>query len=169
MMKCSGGSLGHYWREFRNPKTPRFQGGFIWDFCDQGLLQHHRTTNGRPAYCYGGDFDDLPNTKQFCCNGLVGPSRELYPTAHEVSYLQAPVEVTLYFIGGSSSNSNSSYSNNPMYFDQETGSNSSTGDEPMLLITSRRVHASLADMEVQVTFYFHDPSFLVHEQGSDGM
>ena len=37
-LKTSGGSLKHYWDDFRNPDFPRLQGGFIWDFVDQGIL-----------------------------------------------------------------------------------------------------------------------------------
>ena len=45
-------------------------GGFIWDFVDQGLLL--KGERGGYGYGYGGDYGDLPNTKQFCINGILG-------------------------------------------------------------------------------------------------
>ena len=50
-MGNSGGCLAHYWKAFRHPKLPRLQGGFIWDFVDQGLL-----LPGGEGFGYGGDF-----------------------------------------------------------------------------------------------------------------
>ena len=45
------------------------QGGYIWDFVDQGLLVPGK---GPEGFGFGGDFGDLPNTKQFCINGILG-------------------------------------------------------------------------------------------------
>lgn len=91
-MGNSGGCLAHYWHLFRDPRYPRFQGGFIWDFVDQGLL-----LPGGEGFGYGGDFGDQPNTKQFCCNGIANPDRCLFPGAMEAAHLQSPVEMTLLF------------------------------------------------------------------------
>ena len=49
-------------------------GGFIWDFVDQGLLL--KGERGGYGYGYGGDYGDLPNTKQFCINGILGEWKE---------------------------------------------------------------------------------------------
>ena len=65
-----GNSLGNfkdYWDAFR--AEPRLQGGFIWDWVDQGL--DCETEDGRHFWAYGGDFGDEINDRQFCINGLV--------------------------------------------------------------------------------------------------
>ena len=163
--------MGKYWKDFRDPNYPRFQGGFIWDFCDQGLYLHSRSiynyvhgSNGRPAYGYGGDFDDLPNTKQFCCNGIVGPDRYLYPTAYEVTYLQAPLDVSLHCSEGVSVTRGPSYMN---VFDAHGGfQTSNRGIEPILLIKNRRFHSSLSDVEIVVTLCYHHPILLLDQQRS---
>ena len=89
MMGNSGGCLSRYWSQFRDVLLPRAQGGFIWDLIDQGL------TLPEGGFGYGGDFGDLPNTKQFCCNGLFGPDRMPHPVVHEITMLQSPVDVNL--------------------------------------------------------------------------
>ena len=76
------------------------QGGFIWDLVDQGLLpigvpETAADQAHPPKYCYGGDFGDVPNTKQFCINGLLGPDRKPHPAAFEAAHLQCPVHVQL--------------------------------------------------------------------------
>ena len=62
------------------------QGGFIWDWADQGLLQ--TTADGARRWAYGGDFGDEPNDKQFCINGLVFPDRSPHPAMEEVRHVQ---------------------------------------------------------------------------------
>lgn len=47
------------------------------------------------GFAYGGDFGDLPNTKQFCINGLLGPDRRPHPSALEAAALQSSVQVCL--------------------------------------------------------------------------
>lgn len=49
---------------------PTFQGGFVWDYIDQGLM-----VDGK--LCYGGDNFDRPNDMDFCCNGILFADREL--------------------------------------------------------------------------------------------
>lgn len=88
-MGNSSGALSHYWRCFRDPQYPRMQGGFIWDFVDQGL-----SLDGKPGkYGYGGDFNDYPNTAQFCINGVFGPDRTPHPMAYEAKALQSPIDI----------------------------------------------------------------------------
>ena len=88
-MGNSGGGLADYWDKFWSPAYPRLQGGFIWDWVDQGLVLGAKTSGG-----YGGDFGDLPNSKQFCINGILGPDRDPHPIALEAAALQAPLTVT---------------------------------------------------------------------------
>lgn len=60
------------------------QGGFIWDWVDQGLLTQDE--EGRPFWAYGGDFgpDTVPSDGNFCINGLVDPDRGIKPALLEV-------------------------------------------------------------------------------------
>ena len=66
-------------------KYPMYQGGFIWDYVDQGL----RVTapNGEERFAYGGDFGDRPTDWQFIGNGIVLADRTLSAKAQEVRYL----------------------------------------------------------------------------------
>ena len=56
---------------------------------------HVRPTQPNPIqsnpYRYGGDFGDLPNTKQFCINGILGPDRVPHPSAYEAKACQSHV------------------------------------------------------------------------------
>ena len=65
---------------------PNMQGGFIWDWVDQGLLTHD--AEGRPFWAYGGDFGDeyTPSDGNFCCNGVVNPDRRPHPAMAEIKY-----------------------------------------------------------------------------------
>ena len=82
-MGNSGGGLMEYWDAVR--RLPKFQGGFVWDFVDQGL----RVTdeNERTYYSYGGDYNTHdPSDNNFNCNGLVSPDRVWNPHAYETAY-----------------------------------------------------------------------------------
>lgn len=88
-MGNSNGSLADYWAAFES--TPGLQGGFIWDWIDQGLTV--TDADGRRWFAYGGAFGDEPNDADFCCNGLVGPDRVPHPACHEHAKLAQPVLV----------------------------------------------------------------------------
>ena len=82
-MGNSTGNLIGQWRAIY--KYPNLQGGFIWDWVDQGIAQHDK--NGRLFYAYGGDFGvNAPSDGNFLCNGLVGPDRTPHPGLAEVKY-----------------------------------------------------------------------------------
>ena len=89
-MGNSTGNLQEYWDAI--DRYPRLQGGFIWDWVDQGLTKY--TADGVPYYAYGGDFGDLPNDASFCCNGLIWPNRVPHPAMYEMKKVQEPVKVT---------------------------------------------------------------------------
>ncbi|WP_221420271.1 glycoside hydrolase family 2 TIM barrel-domain containing protein [Fulvivirga sp. M361] len=74
------GNLKEYWDTIE--KYPTLQGGFIWDWVDQGLRK--TAPDGTEFYAYGGDFGDQPNDKNFCLNGIVFPDRSPYPKTYEV-------------------------------------------------------------------------------------
>ncbi|WP_299012083.1 glycoside hydrolase family 2 TIM barrel-domain containing protein [uncultured Polaribacter sp.] len=80
-----GNSLGNfkdYWDVIR--KYDVLQGGFIWDWVDQGLLTE--TKYGQKYWGYGGDFgaDHLQNDANFCLNGIVNPDRTPHPGLEEL-------------------------------------------------------------------------------------
>ena len=97
-MGNSGGNLKEYWDLVR--KYPIFQGGFDWDFVDQGLHRKalkpmtiknpEKMSNEelrKIEYCYGGDYNSYdPSDNNFNCNGIIGPDRQLNPHAYEVAY-----------------------------------------------------------------------------------
>lgn len=90
-MGNSIGSFNKYWEAFR--QYPRLQGGFIWDWVDQGLTK--TDDNGVSFWGYGGDFGDITNDRQFCINGLIFPDRTPHPTLFEVKYCQQPYQFEL--------------------------------------------------------------------------
>ena len=88
-MGNSNGSLADYWTTIET--THGLQGGFIWDWADQGL----RTCDddGVEFFGYGGHFGDTPNDSTFCINGLVGPDRHPHPALREYQHLSQPVRI----------------------------------------------------------------------------
>ena len=82
-MGNSMGGFKEYWDMVR--KYPKFQGGFIWDFVDQGLRVKNK--QGKTIYAYGGDFGRYPTSDHnFNNNGIVNPDRKPNPHANEVRY-----------------------------------------------------------------------------------
>ncbi len=88
-MGNSCGNLKEYWEAIE--KYPRLQGGFIWDWVDQGISRY--TPEGEEWFAYGGDFGDDPNDSNFCINGLVSPDRRPHPALWEYKKLLQPVAV----------------------------------------------------------------------------
>jgi beta-galactosidase len=81
-MGNSVGNLQDYWDVIE--KYPILQGGFIWDWVDQGILTENE--EGIPFWAYGGDFGEegMPSDGNFCINGLVWPDRSGHPSLTEV-------------------------------------------------------------------------------------
>ncbi len=81
-MGNSVGNFQDYWDVIE--KYDVLQGGFIWDWVDQGLLT--KNEKGEEYWAYGGDFgpSDVPSDGNFCNNGLVNPDREAKPHLMEV-------------------------------------------------------------------------------------
>lgn len=78
-----GNSLGgfkEYWDLFE--KYDKLQGGFIWDYQDQGLLTEE---DGKPYFAYGGDFGPVgtPSDHNFLNNGLIQADKTLNPHMYE--------------------------------------------------------------------------------------
>ena len=83
---AAGRLLGHF------DRYPQLQGGFIWDWVDQGLTLPGKGPVAR-AYGYGGDFGDVPNDRNFCLNGLVDPDRRPHPALWEHLALASPLQL----------------------------------------------------------------------------
>ena len=81
-MGNSNGNFQEYWDIIRS--SPNMQGGFIWDWVDQGFLEYDDA--GRKYWAYGGDLggQNYTNDENFCINGLVWPDRTPHPGAYEV-------------------------------------------------------------------------------------
>lgn len=81
-----GNSSGNLWDQWKAIyKYPNLQGGFIWDWVDQGILEKDK--NGREYYTYGGDYGvNSPSDGNFLCNGIVNPDRTPHPAMAEVKY-----------------------------------------------------------------------------------
>ncbi|QHI69134.1 glycoside hydrolase family 2 TIM barrel-domain containing protein [Tichowtungia aerotolerans] len=114
-MGNSNGSLKDYYRLFET--VPSLQGGFIWDWVDQGLLlnrdkrmfdaEWNEPENASEAFAdchrpggkwfwgFGGDFGESYHDFDFCINGLIWPDRTPHPAMFEFKKLAQPVGVEL--------------------------------------------------------------------------
>jgi len=88
-MGNSVGNLQDYWDVIH--ASAYLQGGFIWDWVDQGLKK--TTEDGQTYFAYGGDFGPrgTPSDGNFCINGLVSPDRKPNPHLWEVKKVYQPV------------------------------------------------------------------------------
>ncbi len=83
-MGNSGGGFKEYWDMIR--KYPKYQGGFVWDFVDQGLRDKSKIT-GKEIFTYGGYYGRYPaSDHNFNCNGIIRPDRKPNPHADEIAY-----------------------------------------------------------------------------------
>ena len=97
-MGNSVGDLKSYWDLIYEYK--HLQGGFIWDWVDQGLRKQvpeewiaksskapgSSSSKNDSFFAYGGDFGPpgTPSSGNFCMNGLVAPDRTPHPSLNEV-------------------------------------------------------------------------------------
>ena len=74
------GNLKEYW-DYIEFQSQRQIGGCIWDWVDQALCKY-----GEPEsnMYYGGGFGDMPNDKDFCCNGIITADRHVTPKLLQV-------------------------------------------------------------------------------------
>lgn len=113
-MGNSSGGFAEYWSIIRRERL--LQGGFIWDWRDQGILREkpadHALTAAQAAvstldpkrflspsgalryFAYGGDYGDKPNDNNFCFNGVVGPDLVPNPHAIEIAHQYRNLHVT---------------------------------------------------------------------------
>ncbi|MER7581157.1 glycoside hydrolase family 2 TIM barrel-domain containing protein [Kitasatospora sp. NPDC097691] len=83
------GGLAEYARLF--DEYPRVQGGWVWEWMDQGLRTHD--AEGREFFGYGGDFGEDLHDGNFICDGLVFPDRTPSPGLLEYAKVIAPVRI----------------------------------------------------------------------------
>ncbi len=104
--------MSDYWNAIYS--TQGLQGGFIWDWMEQGIARSvakrgdwrpepewactldelkRDVLAGKPRWYwgYGGDFGDVPNDVDFCCNGMVWPDWSPKPAMHEFKRLVQPL------------------------------------------------------------------------------
>lgn len=91
-MGNSQGCMTDYMELFHT--YPVLQGGFVWDFVDQG--QYMTKPDGTVVRGYGGDWNDYdPSDNNFCNNGLFDGNRKPKPSGIEAKYCYQPVITTL--------------------------------------------------------------------------
>ncbi|MDH8702555.1 beta-galactosidase [Dysgonomonadaceae bacterium PH5-43] len=88
-MGNSTGNFQEYWDVIM--KYSLLQGGFIWDWVDQGLVQYDNV--GRKYWAYGGDLggDKWTHDMNFCANGLISADRTIHPGINEVKKVYQPI------------------------------------------------------------------------------
>ncbi|BDD12153.1 beta-galactosidase (plasmid) [Fulvitalea axinellae] len=80
-MGNSVGNFQDYWDAIE--AYPNLQGGFIWDWVDQGI--ESKNDKGEKFWAYGGDYgENMPSDVNFCLNGVVNPDRSAHPSLYEV-------------------------------------------------------------------------------------
>ena len=90
-MNNSLGNFDEYWRIIRRHAC--LQGGFIWDWMDQGLLQ--TGVGGDTYWTYGGDFGEHVHDAMWLINGLTFPDREWHPSCFQVRKTLSPVFINI--------------------------------------------------------------------------
>jgi len=109
-MGNSNGGLKEYWDAIYTHYG--LQGGFIWDWIEQGITKESRSRRPVPIghagprddtechrpggdryWAYGGDFGDQPNDVNFCCNGMINPDRTPKPSMWEFKKLVQPIRM----------------------------------------------------------------------------
>jgi beta-galactosidase len=90
-MGNSTGNFQDYWDLIE--KYPQLQGGFIWDWVDQGMAK--RAPDGSQYWGFGGDWGPpgTPSDQNFNCNGLVLPDRTPHPGLAEVKKVYQYVKI----------------------------------------------------------------------------
>ena len=80
-----GNSNGHfqdYWDFVESER--QVQGGFIWDWVDQGLAKYDE--HGKLYWTYGGHYEPegINHDGNFCLNGVINADRTVHPAIYEI-------------------------------------------------------------------------------------
>lgn len=90
-MGNSMGGFEEYWALIR--KYDKYQGGFIWDFVDQGLARYEQ--DGKLSVLYGGDFNAYDvSDGSFNNNGCFAADRTPHAHAYEVQRIQQSIHTS---------------------------------------------------------------------------
>ena len=92
-MGNSNGNFADYWEAIY--EHPRLQGGFVWDWADQGLYKEVPGRPGETYFAYGGDFEPegVYHDDNFLMNGLVSADRTPHPALEEVKKVYQPLRI----------------------------------------------------------------------------
>ncbi|MBN1927558.1 MAG: DUF4981 domain-containing protein [Prolixibacteraceae bacterium] len=90
-MGNSCGNLKEYW--VPSYSLPRAQGGFVWDWVDQGIFAKDK--NGNTYIANSGDLNDPRSEKYVGFDGMVLADRTPQPELIEYKYVIQPLMVTL--------------------------------------------------------------------------
>lgn len=74
-------------------KYDGFAGGFIWEWCDHAIYMGEK--NGKDAYYYGGDFNEVVHDENFCMDGVVYPDRTPHTGYFEYKNANRPIRSRL--------------------------------------------------------------------------
>ena len=88
-MGNSCGNLIEYWDAIKN--SPRLIGGCIWDWVDQAIREYD--DDGNMYFTYGGDYGDIPNSGNFCINGVIDADRNVTPKLRDVAKVYQYINV----------------------------------------------------------------------------
>ncbi|MFC2097271.1 glycoside hydrolase family 2 TIM barrel-domain containing protein [Bacteroidota bacterium] len=90
-MGNSTGNLQDLWNSFE--KHDQLQGGFIWDWIDQGLAETDK--NGNKYWAYGGDYGPLgtPSDSNFLVNGIINADLSIQPAMWEVKKVYQYIKI----------------------------------------------------------------------------
>lgn len=111
-MGNSTGNFDLFWNAAYDKNIKYYQGGYIWDWVDQGLrcavpadgvmpmpkfIPTKETDYRKAVMAYGGDFGfaGVPTDDNFCCNGLISSDRTPHPALNHVKFCQQPIKATL--------------------------------------------------------------------------
>ena len=87
------GDLEDYHKVFHS--SPRFCGGFIWEWCDHSVVMG-KAKDGTVKFGYGGDWGEKHNDSNFCCDGLTYPDRRPHTGLLEAKQVYRPVRVEMH-------------------------------------------------------------------------
>ena len=89
-----GNSLGAIDEYIKLSEEERlYQGGFIWDFADQAL--ERKNIFNEKYLAYGGDFNDIVNDADFCCNGILTADRKITAKTIDLKYQYQSIKIDI--------------------------------------------------------------------------
>ncbi|MBS2212649.1 DUF4981 domain-containing protein [Carboxylicivirga mesophila] len=90
-MGNSVGNFQDYWDAIE--KYDHLQGGFIWDWVDQGIAAYDN--DGKKYWAFGGDLgaEKHAHDQNFCMNGVVNTDRTPHPSLYEVKKVYQYIKI----------------------------------------------------------------------------